>query len=79
MSRTTLNEMQEHLPAILERVAAGEEFEVVRGGTVVAVLTTPRRRRDTAKLRLQELRAGASIGDVESPIDEPWSVHDAAP
>ena len=43
MAKLTATEVARHFSAVLNRVAGGEEVEVVRNGATVAVLSAPRR------------------------------------
>jgi prevent-host-death family protein len=63
MARLSATEVARNFSNVLDRVAAGEEIEVVRNGSPVAVITPPRARLVSAE-RLRELMASAP------PVDE---------
>jgi prevent-host-death family protein len=57
----TASEAARHFSAVLGRVAAGEEIEVVRDGAAVAVIAPPR---DSAPVgRARDLFGAAPTGD----------------
>lgn len=68
---------------MLNRVAAGEEIEIVRNGAPVAVIGPPRAKRVSAE-RFRELLASAPpvdeefaqelrrIGDEAGSVESPW-------
>jgi len=58
VARTTATDAARGFSDVLNRVAAGEEVEVVRNGAPVAVIGPPRARLISAE-RLQELLASA--------------------
>ncbi len=62
MARLTATEIARSFSAALNRVAAGEEFEIVRNGAVVALLGPPRRLLSVESFR--ELLASAP------PVDD---------
>ena len=63
MTRLTATEAARQFSEMLNRVAAGEEIEVTRGGAPVAVIVPPRARLLSAE-RLRELLASAP------PVDD---------
>jgi prevent-host-death family protein len=63
MTRLTATEAARNFSALLNRVAAGEEVEIVRGGAPVAVISPPKIKFISAD-RLRELLASAP------PLDE---------
>jgi antitoxin (DNA-binding transcriptional repressor) of toxin-antitoxin stability system len=64
-------EAARHFRAVLGRVAAGEEVEIVRDGATVAVIAPPARARRTTGLR----GGGASFADdlaaLEAELEAP--------
>lgn len=83
MARMTATEAARSFSSLLNRVAAGEEVEVVRSGAPVAVIGPPRVRTLSAE-RFRELMASAppvdegfagELGPLRAtvpPPDEPW-------
>ncbi len=72
VTRVGMAELRMNLRDCLKRVAAGEEIEIVRRGTVVARISPSIRSRRDARKVLGKLRARAVIGDVESPVAQDW-------
>ncbi|MEX1357143.1 MAG: type II toxin-antitoxin system prevent-host-death family antitoxin [Gaiellaceae bacterium] len=66
MGKLTATEAARNFSALLNRVAAGEEIEIVRSGAPVAVISPPRIRFLSAE-RLRELLASAP------PVDEDFA------
>ncbi|UUY04277.1 type II toxin-antitoxin system prevent-host-death family antitoxin [Svornostia abyssi] len=83
MARLTATEASRGFSDVLGRVAAGEEIEVTRAGTPVAVIGPPRRQLITAE-RFRELLASAPRPDDDfaadlrtarrsvAPAGDPW-------
>lgn len=63
MTRLTATEVARHFSAVLNRVMAGEEVEVVRAGAPVAVISPPKPRLLSAE-RFRALMASAP------PVDD---------
>lgn len=76
MREVNVTELRNHLPAYLGTVAAGEELLVTARGMVVARLLPPLDPKAVAKDRLLALRERCRVGDVTSPIEEPWEAQD---
>ena len=72
MTSVSVTEFRRCLPEYLDRVVTGEEVHITRRGRVIARLTLPEDSRNTARKKLEALRAVARIGDVEAPIDVTW-------
>lgn len=68
MARLTATEASRGFSDVLGRVAAGEEIEVTRAGTPVAVIGPPRRQLITAD-RFRELLASAPRPDADFAED----------
>jgi prevent-host-death family protein len=68
MSRMTATEAARSFSELLNRVAAGEEIEVIRNGAEVAVISPPKPQLMSAA-RFRELIASAPLPD-ESFVDE---------
>ena len=72
-----VSELRQDLAAWLDRVRGGVEVTVTVRGAAVARLVPIEDPRGAARRKLEGLRAQARVGDVESPIDEPWdALHD---
>lgn len=63
MARLSATEVARNFSAVLNRVAAGEELEIVRNGTVVALLGPPRRRLLTAESFRELLNSAPPVDD----------------
>ena len=74
MHEIKLSELQQHLPAYLKQVRAGEEIWITSHGKVVARLLPPLSVPIKAKEALRKLRKHSIIGDVISPVGEKWDV-----
>jgi prevent-host-death family protein len=84
MTRMTATEAARSFSDVLNRVAAGEEIEIVRNGAAVAVLAPPRARLLPAS-RLRALLAALPPVDAEfaedlrrirseiGPPEDPWA------
>ncbi len=68
MTRMTATEAARSFSDVLNRVAAGEEIEVTRSGTAVAVIAPPRVRVLSAE-RFRSLLAAAPAPDAEFAAD----------
>ena len=83
MPRLTATEAARSFSEVLNRVAAGEEVEVIRSGAPVAMIVPPRARFVSAE-RFRELVAAAprpdedfahdvaALRDTVEPPGEPW-------
>jgi len=63
VTRLTATEAARSFSAVLNRVAAGEEIEIVRNGAVVAVLSQPKGRLLSAERFRELLESGPPIDD----------------
>lgn len=72
MKTVSISELRANLLQYLTQVQQGERIEVTSKGTMLATLVPPVSERDTARTRLDELAASASIGDVVAPLGEDW-------
>ena len=72
MQEVNVSELRSHLPEYLARAELGEEILVTRRGRVIARLSAAQDHRTEAKRQLEALRARARVGDVVSPVGEPW-------
>ncbi len=62
MTRLTATEAARNFSDVLNRVAAGEEIEIVRNGASVAVIRAPKPRFVSAE-RMREIVAGPTLDD----------------
>lgn len=69
-----ITEFRSNMNTILQRVQAGEIVSLQLRGTEIAKIVPPEVGSELAMAELQRLRATAVIGDVLSPVDEPWEV-----
>ena len=72
----TISEARAELPAVIDRVSAGEEVTITRHGTPVAVMVRPdairRRRADLAFARAEQIRVEmeeAASRPLSPPLD----------
>ncbi len=70
MARLTATETARNFSAILNRVADGEEIEVTRNGTTIAVIAPPKTRL-LSPARLRELLGSAPPVDDEFAAELP--------
>lgn len=83
MARLTATEASRSFSEVLNRATAGEEIEITRGGTTVAVIGPPRARMLSAE-RFRELMRSAPpvdeafVNDLRElraeagPVESPW-------
>jgi antitoxin (DNA-binding transcriptional repressor) of toxin-antitoxin stability system len=69
-----ISEFRANMSAVLQRVQNGEVISLMVRETEVAKLVPPDYARLAARQQLEELRQTAVVGDLLSPIDEPWDV-----
>ena len=67
-----ISEFRSNMNTILQKVQAGEIVSLFVRGTEVAKLVPPSYARLAARQELEQLRKTAKVGDILSPIDEPW-------
>jgi prevent-host-death family protein len=68
VARLTATDAARRFSEVLNRVAAGEEFEITRAGASVAVITSPKIRLASAE-RFRELLANAPTVDDDFAAD----------
>jgi len=82
MGRMTATEVARTFSAVLNRVLAGEEIEIVRNGATVARLTPPQRARLLSPERFRELIASlppvddnfvSDLEDIRREVGQPTS------
>lgn len=72
MSKISVTELRQNLPAYLAKVRGGKEIEVAVHGKVIARIVPEQDAAQTAKARLVALRKTVKIGDVMSPSGDLW-------
>lgn len=72
MSKISVTELRQNLPAYLAKVREGKEIEVAVHGKVIARIVPEQDAAQAAKARLVALRAKVKIGDVMSPSGDAW-------
>jgi prevent-host-death family protein len=78
-ARVDVADLRQNLPAWLERIRVGEEVIITEHGAAIARLVPSADPRVEARRALEELRAKARVGDVESPLGEAWDADDDHP
>jgi prevent-host-death family protein len=73
MRKVGVTDLRQHLPGYLAQVRKGEPIQITQHGKVVARLVPERDTAQEARQQLAAWRKTARIGDVLSPIEEPWS------
>jgi prevent-host-death family protein len=72
MTKVSVTELRQNLPAYLARARKGEEIEVAVHGTVIARIVPEKNTAEVARAWLISLREKAWVGDVISPSGEVW-------
>lgn len=67
-----ITEFRSNMNVLLQRVQAGEIISLQLRGTEIAKIVPSDIASDLAMAELQRLSETAIVGDVLSPIDEPW-------
>lgn len=67
-----ISEFRAKMNLILQKVQNGEVVTLTSHGTEVARLVPPDFAQATARQELDRLRQTAVVGDVLSPVGEPW-------
>jgi prevent-host-death family protein len=74
MTRVSVSDLRQHLPAYLKRVQEGEELQVTCRGRVIARIEPERGPGEEARAWLEGLRGKVVLGDVVAPLaDVAWS------
>ncbi|MBK9983087.1 MAG: type II toxin-antitoxin system prevent-host-death family antitoxin [Saprospiraceae bacterium] len=68
----SVSDLRANLTSILELVKKGKTVIVTYHGKPIANIMPPSDRRAVAIAQLKALRKTAIIGDILSPLDEPW-------
>jgi prevent-host-death family protein len=69
VTRLTASEVSRHFSAVINRVIAGEEIEIVRNGSSVARLTAPTKKRLLSPAEFRALVASLPPVDDEFAAD----------
>jgi prevent-host-death family protein len=72
MQRIAVSELRANLSGFLERAQAGEILIITSRGQDVARMVPPELVTAATREKLAELRQSAQVGDVLSPLGEPW-------
>jgi prevent-host-death family protein len=74
MTRVSVSDLRQNLPAFLKRVQAGEQLQITSRGRIIARIEPEGDPAEEARQWLLALRDRVSLGDVVSPIpDLEWS------
>jgi len=72
VSKVSITELRQNLPAYLARVRKGDEIQVAVHGKVIARIVPEVDATQAARRRLLALRKKAKLGDVISPSGDRW-------
>ncbi len=72
MSKVSITELRQNLPAYLARVRKGDEIQVAVHGKVIARIVPEVDATLAARRRLLALRKKAKLGDVIRPSGDRW-------
>jgi len=67
-----ISEFRANMNVVLQRVQNGEVVSLTSRGAEVARLVPPDFAQVTARKELEQLRQTALVGDMLSPLAEPW-------
>lgn len=70
--KVKVTDLRNDLPTYLKAVQAGEELSIESRGKIIARLVPDRGAEEAARERLRALRSKVRVGDVISPVEEPW-------
>ena len=68
-----ISEFRANLSGYIKQVKAGSVIHITHQGEIVAKIVPPDYAQKAAREELAILRETAEVGDVISPVDEPWS------
>ena len=77
MTIVSVTEFRKNLQKYLSKVLKGQTVRLTRRGQVIALLAPSVDIEEQAKQKLMAFRSSAKVGDVVSPIDEPWEAERA--
>ncbi len=72
METIAASKLRENLMKILKQIEKGSSLLITSRGRPVAQLSPPPEAAKAAQEALSELAKTAVIGDIVSPLDEPW-------
>ncbi|MGB4849169.1 MAG: type II toxin-antitoxin system prevent-host-death family antitoxin [Saprospiraceae bacterium] len=72
MKTISISELRANLMSAMDQVKKGKTLIVTSHGKAVAQIIPPSDRRAEAIAKLKALRKTVIIGDIISPIGEPW-------
>ena len=72
MISVSISRFRAHMTDYLAQVDSGQVVALTSRGNVVAEIRKPGDRRRLARRRLEEIAAGCTVLDVESPAVEDW-------
>lgn len=72
MQAVKISDLRANLLYYLKQANEGNEIVVTSRGEAVATILPPSDKRKNARAQLNRLAKTAKVGDVLSPIDEPW-------
>ncbi len=72
METIAASKLRENLMKILKQIEKGSSLLITSRGRPVAQLSPPPEAAKAAQSALSELAKTAVIGDIVSPLDEPW-------
>jgi len=72
VSKVSITELRQNLPAYLAKVRKGDEIQVAVHGKVIARIVPEVDAAQAARRRLIALRKKAKLGDVISPSGDRW-------
>lgn len=75
MMTVGISEFRASMNTILHRVHKGEVITLTSRGAEVAKLVPPDFVQAAARQELDQLRQTAVVGDVLSPLDDPWDAN----
>ena len=78
MTSVSVTDFRKDLQRYLTEVQNGETIKLTRRGEVIALVAPSIDVEAQAKKRLTVLRTKAKVGDVVSPIAEPWEADRAS-
>jgi prevent-host-death family protein len=74
MTRVSVSDLRQNLPAFLKRVQAGEQLQITSRGQVIARIAPERDLAEETRQWLLDLRDRVSLGDVVHGLpDLEWS------
>ncbi|MDJ0817321.1 MAG: type II toxin-antitoxin system prevent-host-death family antitoxin [Desulfobacterales bacterium] len=74
MESIGVSKLRENMVQFLNKVRRGESITITSRGTEIAMLIPIKKKKESARDALKQLRKTAVVGDVVSPIDEEWKV-----